>query len=136
MSRLVLHRENNYVNRMRSYKIYLDGTLLDTISNGKSKEIEIPDGTHSLQAKMDWCSSPPVPFEVGQNATATFKISGYKHSNWLVWVVLAIIFIHLALQYFFHISWLLWFVVPFAFLNIYYVTLGRKQYLTLKQVEN
>ena len=56
----------------RSYKIFLDGTEIGKIRHGKSKDFPVQKGKHTLQLKIDWCTSNPVEF-IYDNNPITFE---------------------------------------------------------------
>jgi hypothetical protein len=58
MAKLIIIRNSEYVNRLRTYRIYLDGVKLGNAANGDSKEFIIAPGQHNVCARVDWYSSP------------------------------------------------------------------------------
>ena len=48
----------------RAYKIFIDGNQVDEIKSGESKRIELSEGEHMLQLKIDWCTSKEVRFSI------------------------------------------------------------------------
>jgi hypothetical protein len=49
--------------RMRAYKILIDGAATGTIKAGESITVPVDPGLHSVQLKLDWCTSPTVTVE-------------------------------------------------------------------------
>ena len=56
-------RPKQFADRIRSYEIELDGVPFINIRASEQKTVEIPEGTKSLQAKIDWCCSKKLPIE-------------------------------------------------------------------------
>ena len=64
MAKINIQRTSEYNNRMRDYQIYIDNKKVGTIENGENKDFEIEEGTHIIEAKIDWCGSPKVTIEI------------------------------------------------------------------------
>jgi hypothetical protein len=58
-----IKRDSRYADRIRLYKIVLDGNVIGKIKNGQQLELEVPPGKHQLHLKIDWCRSNFVDFE-------------------------------------------------------------------------
>jgi hypothetical protein len=72
MTNLTVVRDSGYADRLRVYKIVLDGAVVGTIGNGETKTFAVVPGKHSLSLKIDWCGSKPVTFAAADGATLTF----------------------------------------------------------------
>lgn len=53
-------RTKSYADRLRAYRILIDGVERAKVSAGTSVEIPVTPGSHSVVAKVDWCSSPTL----------------------------------------------------------------------------
>lgn len=74
--RLVLARSTaSYRDRARSYRILIDGAEVGKIKRGEMLGFPVPEGRHTLQLKIDWCTSRAWPFVVASGQTATFGCS-------------------------------------------------------------
>jgi hypothetical protein len=104
MAILKITRENEYANRMRAIKIFVDNVLVGSIENNETKEFEIAAGSHEVQAKIDWCTSNKISFSVYQNDTKSFTMNSFAKNNPLG-----------------------------IFATIYFVSFGYKKYLHLKE---
>ena len=60
-------RDSGYADRIRAYKIVLDGNVIGEIRNGEQLELDLPPGKHQLHLKIDWCRSNVVDFETNGN---------------------------------------------------------------------
>jgi hypothetical protein len=134
MATIKLQRTSEYVNLYRDYHIYLDGEKIGTLSNGKTKEFETTDGQHSLIAKIDWCSSPTLTFYVDKLKTKHIKVGGFKYSNWTMIIGFLLLVLGFVLNYLFDNEWSIFLPIPAFLLLIYYFTLGKNKYLTLKEL--
>lgn len=81
MPTLTINRSNEYVNRLRAIKILVNGKEIGTIKNGETKSFELPSGNHQLQAKIDWCTSNKVQFNITEGQTKTFYMDSFANHN-------------------------------------------------------
>lgn len=58
-----IRRASEFADRLRAYKIVLDGDVIGTIKNGQELEFKVPSGRHQLRLRIDWCGSNIVDFE-------------------------------------------------------------------------
>lgn len=130
---ITITRNNEFINRLRPYRIYMDGKPLGKIANGKTMEFTVPAGTHTLQAKIDWCASPELSFSVWDGNTASFHVGGFKGARIFIPAATGLIVIQIVLSFFFDSNWLsIPSLIILAFL-IYIFTIGRNRYLTLSE---
>ena len=135
MATIRIKRTSEYNNKMRTYKIYIDGQNVGTISNGETKEFQTTEGQHSMFAKIDWCSSPEILISLSNDQIKDLKVGGFKNGSWIMPVTGGIIALHLILRIMFHINYVIFLVIPAFLLLVYYLTLGRKKYLTLEEIQ-
>jgi hypothetical protein len=65
-------RDSGYADRLRAYKVIVDGKTAGEIRNGEAKEIPISGGQHDLSLKIDWCGSKTIQFTVADGDVLTF----------------------------------------------------------------
>lgn len=70
---ITLARDSGYADRIRSYRVLLDGLEIGTISNGESKTFSVEPGAHELVLKIDWCSSNTVRFDLPEARSIRFE---------------------------------------------------------------
>jgi len=129
MTKLKIIRTSELSNMGREFGVYLDGQKIGTISNGEIKEFDVPAGRHQLQAKIDWCSSNDLDFKLNEDEIVSFTISGNKYANYpllFMGVLLILIFT-------FKIKFLVWVCIPLICMSIYFLTIGRNQYLKIRE---
>lgn len=67
---LVLKREAaKWADAARAYKVFIDGAKAGVIKNGETQEYELSEGFHTLQLKIDWCSSGVARFYIKNGET-------------------------------------------------------------------
>lgn len=72
---IVLSRASAYADRVRAYKVMLDGQHVGEIRNGETQRFPVAAGTHALHLKVDWTTSQPVAFDVAPGGTVRFSCS-------------------------------------------------------------
>jgi hypothetical protein len=125
-----LTRTSEYVNAIRDYRIYIDDRFVGTIKNGGEQWFDVTPGSHTIYAKIDWCSSPTLNFTVQDN-DIDFKVGAFKKAAPLVLLVTFSAIFSLLLGRFVGFPYFIILgIVGFA-ISVYYTTLGRKKYLQL-----
>jgi len=136
MGKIVVSRRQEWNNKLRHIALYLDGQKIGTIGNGEVKTFDVPDGDHSIKAKIDWCGSRQIDFSVSGEEKKYFRLSGFKYSNIIMPAALVLVILSLVLRRIFHIGFAAWFILPVFLILLYYLTIGRNDYLILKETEN
>lgn len=135
MATIILNRTSEYVNRLRKYGVYIDGKKVGTIANGETKEFGLTPGHHSIVTKIDWCSSKTITFDISDDEMKEFKVGGFKNAKWLMPTALIIIVLSYIVNLGYGFEYLFYLVVPAFLLLVYYLTVGRKRYLTLTETK-
>jgi hypothetical protein len=136
MGKIVISRKQEWNNRLRQFHIFLDGQKLGSVGNGEVKTFEIPDGNHSIRAKVDWCGSRDVDFSISGDEKKYFRLSGFKYSSTMMPAAVVLLFLSLILRRLYHIAFAEWLILPIFLLLLYYLTIGRNDYLVLVQSES
>ena len=132
MATIKIRRTNDYINVMRDYRLFIDNQKIGTISNGQTKDFEIQAGRHSLIAKIDWCRSQELFFEINNNETKIILVGALKHSKWSMPLIGIILTLSILLPLGQYSYYKLILILPAFIYILYTLTLGRKNYLTLK----
>ena len=72
MALLRIVRDSGYADRLRAYKVIVDGNTAGEIRNGETKEFPISSGQHDLALKIDWCGSKTIRFTITDGEVLTF----------------------------------------------------------------
>lgn len=134
MAFLKIQRTSEYNNRMRDFEIFIDGHPVGTLANGEAKAFETTAGPHMVTAKIDWCSSPDLSIETSDHTTKNLKVGGFKNGNWLMPLAGGIIGLHFILKIAADIEYTIVLIIPVFLMLLYYLTIGRKKYLTLTEI--
>ena len=73
-TKIIIERISQYANGAREIKIFIDGQLIGSIKNGETKEFIIKPGNREVLAKIDWCRTLPISFNIEQNMSARFEL--------------------------------------------------------------
>jgi hypothetical protein len=133
MPKLVIKRANEFMNVTRKMGIYFDGKKLGTIANNATQTYEIAAGSHTLNAKIDWCGSRDYQFSINEGETKYVKLSGIPYANPILLIWAALFVINIMVVFSTGRNFLLYFSIPFAALLIYYFTVGRNDYIKIRE---
>ena len=136
MPKLIIKRNSEWANKMRSFDLYLNGVKFTEIKDKQVLSFEIPEGQYQLQAKIDWCGSQPLYIELKEGELKRVEVRGFIFSNHLfpVTVVVCILYFVLYLRY--NINSLILatlMMLMFGYLT-YFISFGRNHYLRLREV--
>jgi hypothetical protein len=66
-------RDSGYADRLRDYRILLDGAEIGRVGNGGERSFEVAAGRHQLMLKVDWGRSNIVAFDISESQISQFK---------------------------------------------------------------
>lgn len=134
MAIIIVKRKTNYAGYFRSYQIILDGINVGTIKNGETKEFETTSGGHNIQSKVDWFASPELSLILSEEDKKEITI-GDSEYGWLLIVALGIIMFSTNIIKALHLNQLFRIIsiIPIILLVIFYCTIGRKNYISIKE---
>jgi hypothetical protein len=81
MTTISVSRDSGYADRLRDYRVLLDGAEIGRLGNGAAKNFEIPSGQHQLMIKVDWARSNIVVLDFGDGESARF-LCGSNLRGW------------------------------------------------------
>ena len=61
-----------YTDRARAYKVLVDGEEQGTVKHGEGVELQVSPGTHRVQMKVDWATSPELEVTLSEGERAEF----------------------------------------------------------------
>ncbi|MEA2453140.1 MAG: hypothetical protein QOG04_1850 [Actinomycetota bacterium] len=92
MSTIEITRHSGWSDKLRKWKIFLDGYEVGTIRQGEVFRSDVEPGDHQLWLKIDWASSQPVSFSIEPTQTLRFECrpGGRRldliRRNWNTWI--------------------------------------------------
>ena len=69
MSQIRLTRPRAWCDKLRAYRILVDGEKVGEIREGAYFAIPVSAGLHTIQLRIDWCSSPKIQVSVAPGQT-------------------------------------------------------------------
>jgi|SRR5690349_5035066 len=63
MVTLTVRRDKGWSDKLRKYRILLDGREIGRIGEGEVVRHPLTQGAHVIEARIDWCGSRPLEFE-------------------------------------------------------------------------
>jgi hypothetical protein len=81
IAQLTVRRMTKYPDRLRAYKVRLDGEVLGSLLGSESVTLPLAPGRHLLVMAIDWCSSELILFEVKSGEHAVFEC-GSQLTGW------------------------------------------------------
>ena len=79
-----VRRTTSYPDRLRRYKVKLDGVVAASVAAGESITLPIVAGTHAIELRIDWCGSERLGFDVQPGEHIAFECG----SNLIGWRIL------------------------------------------------
>lgn len=135
MATVIIHRSSEYTNRFRDIRILIDGKEQGRIANGQELSLKVAPGAHSLQAKIDWAGSRKFQVEVREGEEKHVHLAGFRYSRYIGYLFPAIIALGLIPSGVVDIRLQIGIFLVVLLYMIYYLTIGRHDYLTLKEWE-
>ena len=136
MATIKIQRKHEFINLFRDYRLFVDGQKIGSISDGQEIEFSVSSGRHLLVAKIDWCSSKTIPFELNDIDNKSFTLSCFKNALVRDLFTYSIIILVLVFSLSPSCDYLLYLIAPIFLRFVYDMTLGRNKYLTLKGIED
>jgi hypothetical protein len=139
-TKIILSRPSEWMNRARSYAVFIDGKESGKIKNGSSEEYLVSPGTHQLYCKFAWYSTPVFTVDIQSQQVAYILVkSGMKY----YWPLFCLMFIGIITNLFYSRShgerplWMLLvqlvLILPGLLYMLYFLTFGRKTYLRIEE---
>jgi hypothetical protein len=83
MAIIAVSRDSGYADRLRDYRVLLDGGEIGRLGNAGEKSFDIAPGAHQLMLKIDWGRSNVVAFDISQDQNIAFRC-GSSLRGWRV----------------------------------------------------
>lgn len=134
MAKLIIKRDNDFINGFRDYKIKLDDSIFP-LENDEHKILNVTQGLHSLRASIDGCGSKTFNFEI-TNEEDTFTLlikNNYVASFILIFSIAAVLSLAFASSLMITKPWIV--IASMALmLGLVYFTVLKDRYLKIERV--
>jgi hypothetical protein len=142
-TKIILRRKSEFMNRTRGIRVFIDGMEMGKIANGSTEEYTITPGMHTMQCKIDWCSSHLIDLAVNSDESKFMEVrSGMRHFGIGYILILVSLLTDLLFglahirrpEYFAMIRVAI--IIPVLLYLVYYLSIGKKNYLKLQGDKN
>ena len=133
MPKLLIKRNSEWANKMRSFELFLNGVKISEIKDNQLISFNIPEGKYQLVAKIDWCGSKPVYFDISEDEVKRIEIKGFIFSKYLLPTAILVGLLYFGIYFKFQVNSLFLAVLLMFFFGyiLYFMSFGRDQYLRL-----
>jgi hypothetical protein len=80
-AQITIRRGKTYADRLRAYKVSVDGKAVASVRAGESVTVPISPGRHSLVMRIDWCGSETIELEAAPQQHMVFEC-GSSLTGW------------------------------------------------------
>ena len=87
MCMLRLVRPSLLVDRLRSYKILLNGKKAGRVGNDSTLEIVVPAGSITIEARLDWARSQPLTIHTVPRQTYEIEVRNHWGTARALWAI-------------------------------------------------
>jgi hypothetical protein len=70
---ITIQRDKSYADRLRAYKVAVDGVVVASVRAGQSVTVPVSAGGHTLGPRIDWCGSEELQFKAQAGERITFE---------------------------------------------------------------
>ena len=138
-AKIIINRKSEWLNRMRGFKVFIDGKEAGIVNNGSSEEFTVESGVHIITMKFGFYSGQPKTISLNDNETKflqtrrAWKFFWFFYILFLLGLLSGFIFRSLNIQETRLTSIAGGILIAPAFFSaLYHLTLGRKKYLLLE----
>jgi len=136
MPKLIIKRDSEWANKMRSFELYLNGKKFAEIEDKNLLSFEIPEGKYQLMAKIDWCGSKPLNIQIKEGETKRVEVKGFIFSKYFLPLAVFTGLLYFGIYFKYNINSLFLATILMFFFGYmsYFMSFGRNQYLRLTEL--
>lgn len=94
MGKVIIQRDSGYADRIRKYKVILNGKEVGKIGNGETKEFDAPLGDNEVFLKIDWCRSNKLGFESHKDSVERYECGSSLRGIKLLFAIIYVFMPH------------------------------------------
>ena len=80
-------RGHQFTDRLRDYKIFVNGSEVGTVSAGSELDVEVPSGPLAIEARIDWARSQPFNVDALPGDTIAVEVSNRWSPLTALWAI-------------------------------------------------
>jgi len=135
MPKLVIKRAKDFSNVTKKFTLLIDGKEVGGIAHGGSEAYDVPAGNHVVKAKVQWFTSKEYEVTVNEHETKYLKVSGNRSNIIISIAALVIMLACIVMKDKLGENGIFYVLVPLLLYRVYQFTLGRNNYLKIKEDE-
>jgi hypothetical protein len=139
-SKIIITRKAEWLNRLRGYRVFIDGIESGKVKNGSSEEFAADAGLHKVQCKVNWYGSREFEVQTNPGEVSYLLVkSGMK----FFWIFYILLIGGLGFNLFYRFANIkkpvyatnveLALILPVILYLLYYISFGRKDYLIVSR---
>ena len=78
-------RPSGYADALRSYKIFVNGTAVGSIARDSVLDLEVPSGSLTIEARLDWGRSRPLTTAAVPGKRIDIEVSNHWGALLALW---------------------------------------------------
>ena len=134
MTGISIQRTSEYINSLRNCQVWVDDEKVGAIANGETKVFPVSPGQHVIKVTIDWAGSPDLVINLAEDEVKSLKVGGFQNSRWLFPTAVVLSILHYIIYSIYHVYYILFLLLPVFLLLLYYLTIGRRKYLTITEL--
>jgi len=79
MSEILVRRSAAWGDKLRSYRIIIDGEHAGIVGENSEARIAVKPGRHTVRLQIDWCWSPPLELDIAAGTQRTLECGPNAH---------------------------------------------------------
>ena len=97
-ARLTFTRGRLYADRLRSYRILVDGRPVGRLDPRGRLDVTVPPGFHRIEARVDWCRSRPMDIDLRPGEAVGVEVTNTYGAILALWAITFGMFDYLTLR--------------------------------------
>jgi len=133
MPKLRVTLTRSWNKRTKKIGVLDNGNELGTVYNGETSEFDVAAGSHKISVKSGWYGSKELAFTISENETKSVSADIFQYGNLIINSLFLVLLVHFIAFTFLNIQYIIWFNIPAFLIMGYFLTLGRNNYLVIKE---
>jgi hypothetical protein len=80
-------RRSGFADWLRRYKIYVNGTYAGSIARNSMLDLQVPSGSATLEARIDWGCSQPLRIEAKPGQRVEVEVANRWGAMLAIWAI-------------------------------------------------
>ena len=138
-TKIIINRKSEWLNRLRSFKVFIDDAEVGAVKNGSSEEFIVKPGVHNVYLKFGIYKSMPLTVTVNDNESKFLLARNGMKYVWVLYILLLGCLVPKIIDQNSggnQPNWLPYFmaicILPSLFYFLYYAFIRRNKYLILQ----